>query len=111
MGAQSSDTSRLMPWDERKIDAATGAAARIGGRAGDEYLDPGERPLAEAGEGVAEGFELAEDDLIDASETGRAWSTRSHPRSKRATRRRITQRAATRLPPRSSTATDNRGFW
>jgi hypothetical protein len=73
MGAQSTDTSHSRPSEEREIDAATGAAARIGGHAGDEYLDPAERPLAEAGEGVAEGFELAEDDLIDAAETARAW--------------------------------------
>ena len=73
MGAQSSDTSRSLPWEEREIDAAAGEAARIGGRAGDEYLDPAERPLAEAGEGWAEGFELAEDDLIEAAETARAW--------------------------------------
>lgn len=73
MGAQSSDTSRSLPWEEREIDAATGEAARIGGRAGDEYLDPAERPLAEAGEGVAEGFELAEDDLIEAAQTARVW--------------------------------------
>jgi hypothetical protein len=73
MGAHSSDTSRSLPWEEREIDAAAGEAARIGGRAGDEYLDPAERPLVEAGEGVAEGFELAEDDLIEAAETARAW--------------------------------------
>jgi hypothetical protein len=29
--------------------------------------DRGERPLAEAGEGVAEGFELAEEELIEAA--------------------------------------------
>lgn len=71
---QSSDKSRSSPWEEREIDAAGGEAARIGGRAGDEYLDPAERPLAEAGEGVAEGFELAEDDLIEAAETAAAWA-------------------------------------
>ena len=73
MRAQSSGTSRSLSWEEREIDAAAGEAARIGGRAGDEYLDPAERPLAEAGEGMAEGFELAEDDLIEAAETARAW--------------------------------------
>lgn len=73
MEGQSSDTSRSLPWEEREIDAAAGEAARIGGRAGDAYLDPAERPLAEAGEGVAEGFELAEDALIEAAETARPW--------------------------------------
>lgn len=39
-------------------------AAAIGGRAGDENLDPAERPVREAGGGEAEGFEMAEQDLI-----------------------------------------------
>ena len=108
MGAQSSDTSRSLSWEEREIDAAAGEAARIGGRAGDEYLDPAERPLAEAGEGVAEGFELAEDDLIEAAETARAWVNPFTPEVERATRRSITQRRTTRLRPSSSTATNNR---
>jgi hypothetical protein len=46
--------------------AAAREAAAIGGRAGDEELDPAERPLAEAGEGVAERFELAEEELREA---------------------------------------------
>lgn len=61
---------RALRWEEREISRAASEAARIGGRAGDEELDPAERPLVEAGEGVSEGFELAEDDLIDAAETG-----------------------------------------
>jgi hypothetical protein len=48
--------------------AAAEEARRIGGRAGDEDLPPDERPLSEAGEGEAEGFELAEKDLIDHAE-------------------------------------------
>jgi hypothetical protein len=48
--------------------AAAAAARRIGGRAGDEDLDPAERPLREAGEGEAEGFDVAEQDLIDHAE-------------------------------------------
>ena len=39
-------------------------AAAIGGRAGDENLDPAERPVREAGGGESEGFEMAEQDLI-----------------------------------------------
>ena len=56
------------------IQLAARQAARIGGYAGDEYLDPTDRPLIEAGEGVAEGFELAEDDLIEAAETADGWA-------------------------------------
>lgn len=58
------------PWEEQESAAAGREAAGIGGRAGDEGLDPAERPLAEAGEGEAEGFELAEQDLIEAAEHG-----------------------------------------
>jgi hypothetical protein len=70
MPADRSDPSQRLPWEEHEVDDAAGEAARIGGRAGDEYLDPAERPLVEAGEGVAEGFELAEEDLIGAAEAG-----------------------------------------
>jgi hypothetical protein len=70
MPADPSDTNQRLPWEEHEVDDAAGEAARIGGRAGDEYLDPAERPLVEAGEGMAEGFELAEEDLIRAAETG-----------------------------------------
>jgi hypothetical protein len=55
-------------WEQREIDAAAREAAAIGGRAGDEDLGPAQRPLVEAGEGVAEGFELAEADLIEAAQ-------------------------------------------
>ncbi len=55
-------------WEEREIEAAAREAAHIGGRAGDEGLDPAQRPLIEAGEGVSEGFELAEEELIEAAE-------------------------------------------
>ena len=57
-------------WEREEIDAAAAEARRIGGRAGDEDLDPAERPLAEAGEGVAEGFEDAEADLIEHASHG-----------------------------------------
>ncbi len=57
-----------LEWEEEQAVTAGAEAAAIGGRAGDEGLDPAQRPLAEAGEGVAEGFELAEQDLIDAAE-------------------------------------------
>ena len=45
-------------------------AAAIGGRAGDEQLDPAQRPVSEAGGGEAEGFEDAEAALIDHASHG-----------------------------------------
>jgi hypothetical protein len=65
------DTQRLWPWEQREVDAAAHAAGAIGGRARED-VDPAERPRQEAGEGEAEGFELAEADLIKAAETGDA---------------------------------------
>lgn len=59
-----------VPGDESEVARAARGGAQIGGRAGDEDLDPAERPLVEAGEGVAEGFELAEQDLIEAAQHG-----------------------------------------
>ena len=49
---------------EEEAAAAAAEAAAIGGPAHDDDLHPAERPLAEAGQGVAEGFEQAEDDLV-----------------------------------------------
>ncbi len=73
MSSSPSDTGGSKPWEEREVDDAGADAAMIGGYAGDEDLDPAQRPLVEAGEGVAEGFELAEEDLIEAAETGELW--------------------------------------
>jgi hypothetical protein len=64
---------RRLRWEENQVDAAANAAGAIGGVAGDEDVDPAQRPLQEAGEGEAEGFELAEEDLIEAAETGQTW--------------------------------------
>jgi len=58
------------PWEEQEAAAAARKAGAIGGRAGDEDLDPAQRPLVEGGEGEAEGFELAEEELIEAAEHG-----------------------------------------
>jgi hypothetical protein len=59
------------PIAEEEADAAAAEAARIGGPAPDDPVDdPAQRPLAEAGEGEAEGFELAEAELIDNAEHG-----------------------------------------
>jgi hypothetical protein len=55
--------------DDRYVDNEAEAAAReaggIGGTAGDEDIDPAKRPLEEAGEGESEGFEEAEEELIE----------------------------------------------
>ena len=60
-----------MERDERIVEQETEAAAReageIGGRA-DPDEDPAQRPLAEAGEGEAEGFEAAEEQLRNRAE-------------------------------------------
>jgi hypothetical protein len=61
-------------WEQQETEAAARAAAAIGGRSGDEALDPALRPLIEGGEGEAEGFELAEADLIEAAESGGDWA-------------------------------------
>jgi hypothetical protein len=56
--------------ERREIEAAAREAAGIGGIAGDEDLDPAERPVLEGGGGEAEGFEQAEELLIDHASHG-----------------------------------------
>ena len=68
-----SNPQERLAWEEKQVDAAGYSAGAIGGWAGDEDIDPAQRPLQEAGEGEAEGFELAEADLIEAAETGLNW--------------------------------------
>lgn len=59
------------PIADEEADAAAAEAARIGGPAPDDGVeDPAQRPLVEGGEGEAEGFELAEEELIDNAEHG-----------------------------------------
>lgn len=59
------------PIAEEEAEAAAAEAARIGGPAPDDHVeDPAQRPVVEGGEGEAEGFELAEEDLIDNAEHG-----------------------------------------
>ena len=50
---------------EREEAAAAEEAAEIGGRSGMEDVPEEERPLAESGEGESEGFELAEEELVE----------------------------------------------
>lgn len=63
-------------WEQEEVDAAAEEAGAIGGVAGDEDLDPAERPVVEGGEGEAEGFELAEEDLIEHASHGDQQSAR-----------------------------------
>jgi hypothetical protein len=51
------------PKVDEEAEAAAAEAAEIGGPNPDPDIDPAERPLAEAGEGWAEGFEEAEAEL------------------------------------------------
>src|SRR4051812_29080416 len=55
---------------KEEAEAAAAEAARIGGGGAKDSGDPGEQPLIEAGEGEAEGFELAERDLEDIASHG-----------------------------------------
>jgi hypothetical protein len=57
-------------YEQEQADAAAAEAARIGGVAGDEQLDPAMRAVIEGGGGEAEGFEEAEDALIDHASHG-----------------------------------------
>jgi hypothetical protein len=54
--------------EEEELAAAE--ARRIGGRGSDEEYPPEERPVREAGGGEAEGFEDAEEELIENAEHG-----------------------------------------
>ena len=57
-------------YEQDETDAAAAEAAQIGGVAGDEELDPAQRAVIEGGGGEAEGFELAEEALIDHASHG-----------------------------------------
>ena len=59
------------PVDE-EAEAAAAEAGEIGGHTPTEGLPEAERPLAEGGEGEAEGFELAEQQLIESASHGDA---------------------------------------
>ena len=59
------------PIAEEEAEAASAEAARIGGPAPDDPAgDPAQRPVVEGGEGQAEGFELAEAELIENAAHG-----------------------------------------
>jgi hypothetical protein len=52
-------------FEQEEVDQAAREAAGIGGATPDEGLDPAERPVAEGGGGESEGFELAQQELIE----------------------------------------------
>jgi hypothetical protein len=59
------------PIVDEEAEAAAAEAAEIGGPAPDDPVDdPAQRPLVEGGEGEAEGFELAEGELIENASHG-----------------------------------------
>lgn len=63
---------------DEEADAAAREASQIGGRARkEEGVDPAQRAPLEGGGGVAEGFELAEDDLIEHASHGDEQSARA----------------------------------
>jgi hypothetical protein len=64
------------PLADAEAAAAAAEARAIGGVAGDEDLDPAERPVREAGGGESEGFEQAEDALVDHASHGDLHSAR-----------------------------------
>jgi hypothetical protein len=63
-------------FEHEQEDAAAEEAAAIGGRTSsdppgeEEEIDPAQAPLIEAGEGEAEGFEQAEQELIEHASHG-----------------------------------------
>ena len=61
---------------EHEEELAAEEAASIGGTPADYDTDEAHRALEESGEGEAEGFELAEEDLIEAASHG---ATRHNP--------------------------------
>jgi hypothetical protein len=57
-------------FEREEAEAAASEAAQIGGVAGDEDVDPAERPVIEGGGGAAGGFEEAEQALIEHASHG-----------------------------------------
>ena len=55
---------------EEEEEAAAAEAAGLGGARPDYHTDESHRALEESGEGEAEGFELAEEDLIEEASHG-----------------------------------------
>ena len=58
------------PLVENEEDAAAAEAGAIGGDPGGQSADPERQAVEEAGGGVAEGFEQAEEDLVENASHG-----------------------------------------
>lgn len=58
------------PPETRETGNAAAEAGAVGGPQPDPEIPEAERPPAEAGEGESEGFELAEDDLVERASHG-----------------------------------------
>jgi hypothetical protein len=86
---------------EEEEDAAAEEAGHIGGNRPEYDVDESRRALEEAGEGESEGFELAEEDLIEEASHGverrspeaEDWPRRTTPA--RSTARRTTSKSPT----------------
>ena len=70
MSVNESNEPRDEKFVEHEEELAAEEAASIGGPAPDYHTDEAHRALEESGEGEAEGFELAEQELIDAASHG-----------------------------------------
>ncbi len=62
--------SSSLRFEMEEAEAAASEAAQIGGVAGDEDVDPAERPVIEGGGGDGGGFEEAERALIEHASHG-----------------------------------------
>jgi hypothetical protein len=58
------------PFVDEEEEAAGAEAGHIGGDRPDYDVDESRRPLEESGEGESEGFELAEEDLVEEASHG-----------------------------------------
>jgi hypothetical protein len=73
MNAAEKDTDKQLADRQlvkEEADAAAAEAGHVGGDAPVESDDPAQQPLIEAGEGESEGFELAEQKLVDIASHG-----------------------------------------
>lgn len=64
------DEERDEAFIEEEEEEAALEASRIGGDAPRDVTDPADQPIAESGGGESEGFELAEQELIDNASHG-----------------------------------------
>ena len=66
-------TEHIQPWEsleERETELAAREASRIGGDSGHQAKDPAWQAIQEAGGGESEGWEQAEEDLIQNASHG-----------------------------------------